>query len=176
MSYVAASTLTNPVVSGFADVQVSLSDSWGRYWCVLHTDCLYIYQTQQSAATVKTVVLPGYDVHVADPLTYKRQYAILLSHSGVAPVCIAVNDELELNQWLSVLDKAARAEGLNPTTNSKPERRSSKTSMDEKTSGGGKCNSGGNIKKKGPIRADHTINALKVTMCVCDMYIDLNTV
>lgn len=168
MSYVAASTLTNPAISGFADVAVSPPDSWARYWCVLHSDCLYIYQTQQSTATIKTVVLPGYDVHVADPLTCKRQYAILLSHNGVTPVCLAVNDELELNQWLSLLDKSARAEGLKDATSSKqPERRSSRTSMEEKMilTGGGKVTargSNGTGKKKGPLRADHSISTLKV--------------
>ncbi len=178
MSYVAAYTLTNPVISGFTDVQVNPSDSWGRYWCVLHSDCLYIYQTQQSTATIKTVVLPGYDIHVADPLTCKRQYAILLNHNGVAPVCMAVNDNLELNQWLSLLDRAARAEGLNGNSSSgKPERRASKTSLEEKTAlggGGGKVaarnSGGGGSKKKGPLKADHSIITLKVCLSDCTTY------
>ena len=172
ISYVVASTLTNPVISGFADVQVS-PESWSRFWCVLHGDCLYIYQTQQSTATVKTVVLPGYEIHVADPLIYKRQYAILLNHNGVAPVCMAVNDELELNQWLSALDRGARAEGLN----SKSEKRTSKPLLDEKALGSSaKVTSRGSVggsNKKGPVRADHTISTIKVSVCVLNGLLQL---
>ena len=160
VSYVPASNLKNPDISGFADVQVS-SDSWNRFWCVVHSDCLYIYQSQTSQATVKTVVLPGYDIHVADPLIYKRQYAILLSHSGVAPVCLAVNDEVELNQWLAVLDKGSRAEGMNGKQAKKP---STKLLLDESTKAlTNKVSSSKNgaSKKKGPMKADHSISTHK---------------
>ena len=76
-------------------------------------------------------------------------------------MCIAVNDELELNQWLSALDRGARGEGLN----SKLEKRTSKPLLDEKALGSGKMTSrgSGGSNKKGPVRADHTISTLKVS-------------
>lgn len=156
VSYVSASSLTQPDLSGFADVQMS-PDSWARFWCVVHSNCLYIYQTQQSQATVKTVVLPGYDIHVADPLTYKRQYAILLSHSGVAPVCLAVSDEHELNQWLTALDKGVRAEGSK-------QKKTSKLLDDPTKASNGKGSPRNSVVKKGPMKGDHSISVPKVSL------------
>ena len=166
VSYVPASSLKYPDISGFADVQVS-SESWNRFWCLVHSDCLYIYQSQTSQATVKTVVLPGYDIHVADPLTYKRQFAILLSHSGVAPVCLAVNDEVELNLWLAALDKGSRAEGLNGKQAKKPLLDESTKALTTKAS----SSKNGGSKKKGPMKADHSISTHKsseVSVGVCN--------
>jgi len=155
VSYVPANTLSQPDMAGFADMQVT-PESWSRFWCVVHSDCLYIYQSQQSQATVKTVVLPGYEICVADPLTVKRQWAIMLTHNGVAPVYLAVADEVELNMWLTALDKGSRAEG---SGGAQPKQ----ALLDDKSLPGKVSSRNGSIKKKGPIKADHSITAVKVS-------------
>lgn len=161
MSYVPATNLKNPDISGFVDIQLNTTDSWNRFWCVVHSDCLYVYQSQNSQATFKTVVLPGYEIRVADPLVYKRQYAILLYHSGVVPICLAVSDEMELNHWLSALDKGSRAEGLSGKSAKKP---GAKLLLDESaktvTAKVSTSKSGG-ASKKGPVKADHSISTHK---------------
>lgn len=57
VSYVPASKLSNPVYAGYCEVL--LMGSWNRYWCVVHTGCLYLYTNQESQATIRTIVLKG---------------------------------------------------------------------------------------------------------------------
>ena len=52
-----AGQLLNPVHAGYAEV-LALG-SWERYWCVVHSGALYLYQTHESPATSLTIVLKG---------------------------------------------------------------------------------------------------------------------
>lgn len=57
VSHVPATKLMNPAYAGYAEVL--LTTSWDRFWCVAHTGSLYIYQSQESQATIHTIVLKG---------------------------------------------------------------------------------------------------------------------
>ena len=52
-----ASRLSNPVHAGYAEV-LALG-SWERFWCVVHSGALYLYQNHESPATTLTIILKG---------------------------------------------------------------------------------------------------------------------
>ena len=165
VSYVPASSLKNPEHSGFIEIGFA-SEPWIRYWCVSHSDnCLYIYEDQNSEATIKTICLPGYELKVVDPQISKRPYTISINHPGISPVLLAANDQADLNMWLFVLERGTKAEHdgksvkkvvsaskilLNDATNVKV--------LSHKVS-----SKSGATKKKGPMKADHTIGTVKAS-------------
>ena len=57
VSLVPASKLTNPAYAGYTELL--LMGSWDRFWCVVHTGSLYVYQSQEALATTQTFVLKG---------------------------------------------------------------------------------------------------------------------
>lgn len=140
VSYVPANALKDSVYSGFADLQFGTAPR-ARYWCVLHSDCLYVYQNPKSQSTVKTIVLPGYKVQAADH-NVKDEFAIMLTHPGVSPVCLMVGDQSTMTLWLEVLDQGSRAES-------------------HRQYKGQKASSGAAASKKGPVKGDHTVLKLK---------------
>ena len=52
-----ASQLANPVYAGYSEV-LALG-SWERYWCVVYSGALYLYQSHEAPATTLTIVLKG---------------------------------------------------------------------------------------------------------------------
>lgn len=158
ISYVPASSITNPDYSGYADIQFG-TEPWCKYWCIAFGNCLYIYQDQSSASTAKTVVLLGYSVNVGDLQSTKYAYNISLHHEGVSPVWMSVKNQEELDAWATVLEKYTRVEGS--TSHGKV---SGKLLPDESSrSRGHKVTSRVSTlgKKKGPVKADHKISGVK---------------
>ena len=79
-----ANTLSNAVYNGYTEVL--LMDSWSRYWCVIHSGCLYLYQSQDSHATTHIITLKGKQGIIAywhslflgvSPLTSCTHYCIM---------------------------------------------------------------------------------------------------
>lgn len=159
VSYVPASSIQHPDYSGFADIQYG-TEPWSKYWCVAYSNCLYIYQSQSSSSTIKTVVLPGYEVNLGELQSSKYAYNISLHHEGVSPVWMSVKNQEELDIWAGVMEKYTRVEG-----NVSHKKISSKLLPNEappkllahkvasKTSTGSM--------KKGPVKADHKISGVK---------------
>ena len=122
-------------------------------------NCLYIYQSKSAAFTIKTVVLPGYEVKVGELRSTKYNYNLSLTHEGVSPVWMSLQNQDELDNWVNILGKYTRAEGV-----SRQKRISGKLLPDEgpkvlphKVSSKSVLGS----KKKGPVRADHNISAIR---------------
>lgn len=109
VSHVPASTLANPIHSGFVEVQLDTA-VWTRYWCVVHKHSLYIYLSKEAKSTVRTVILPGHEVQALGATTGKS-FAIALVHSGVQPVCLAAGDQLDMRKWFMALEQATQPEG-----------------------------------------------------------------
>lgn len=157
VSYIPASTITNPDYSGHANIQYG-AEPWTTYWCLAYSNCLYIYQNKLSSSTVKTVVLPGYEIKTGDLQSSKYLYNLSLQHEGVSPVWMSVENQEELNSWATVLSKYSRAEG---TVRQKkisgkllPGEAPSKIKVASK-------------EKKGPVKANHNISGFKSTLEVC---------
>jgi hypothetical protein len=110
VSYVAANKLTNPVYAGYTEVL--LTGSWNRFWSVVHTGCLYLYQHQESHATVRTIVLKGYGISVGGPQGCKKPCVITLQYPGTRAVYMAVSDQIELTKWFNTLEHGTKMEGL----------------------------------------------------------------
>lgn len=169
VSYVPASSIQNPDHSGFADIQYG-TEPWSKYWCVAYSNCLYIYQNQVSPSTIKTVVLPGYEVNVGELQSTKYAYNISLYHEGVSPVWMSVKNQEELDTWAGVLEKYTRVEGsVGPKKisgkllpNEAPQKLLAHKAA-SKTSIGGM--------KKGPVKADHKISGVKSATEVCTYYV-----
>ena len=167
ISYVPVTSLKNPDLSGLVEVQYGI-EPWLFYWCVAHSDCLYVYQNETSQSTVRTVVLPGYEVKQGEPQVTKRALTISLIHTGISPVYLSYSNQADFNQWLNVLEKYARAEGA-----SKQLKKVSSTKVllhvDDTLKGLVPQKVSTGAKKKGPMKADHSIisAAFKVCMCVC---------
>ena len=52
-----ATSLSNALHTGYAEV-LALG-SWQRYWCVVHSGALYLYQNHESPFTTLTIILKG---------------------------------------------------------------------------------------------------------------------
>ena len=107
VSHVPANRLVNPVYQGTAEIQVG-SGPWMQYWCAVHNDCLYVYRDQESQSSIRTIVLPGYEVQTLAP-TSKRQFMIQLHHSGVPPISLSASDALDMQAWLEPLLRGSQA-------------------------------------------------------------------
>lgn len=112
-----------------------------------------------SAATVKTIVLPGYEIKVGDLQSSKYAYNLSLIHEGVSPVFMSVDNPDELDNWIAILQKYTKAEGT------VRQKKISKLLPDEAPS---KIVSQKVVakvlvseKKKGPVKADHNISGVK---------------
>ena len=116
VSHVPASTLINPIHSGFLEVQLDTA-VWTRYWCVVHRNSLYIYPSKEAKSTVRTVILPGHEVKLLGATT-KKSFAIALVHSGVHPVCLAAADQIDMRKWFMALEQATKAERNEKPSNS----------------------------------------------------------
>lgn len=154
MSYIPASKLTDPACSGSVEVQVE-SGPWNHFWCLVHSNCLYVYQSQEAESTTRTIVLPGYTVQKAGP-EIKRPFAIQLSHHGVPTVYLAVSRPTDLDQWYHALEQGSRAEGTQ-----QPVPEGEQTSVPENGKGTKKAQPRNSVGKKGPMKGDH--NLLKVS-------------
>ncbi len=163
ISYIPASSISSPEYSGFADVQYG-TESWTKYWCIASGNCLYIYQNQSAASTIKTIVLPGYDVKIGELHSTKYEYNLSINHERVSPVWISVDNQDQLNKWAEILDKYTRPEGA-----SKQRKISNKLLPDEVAQVTQKVISKSvpASKKKGPVRADHSISAVRTANEVC---------
>ena len=93
-----------------------------------------MYSNKEAAATMKTVVLPGYKVGVRELHSTKYANNLVLKHEGVAPVWLAFADHLILEKWAEIFIHYTRAEQVrkgstNESENSKgtiPRRKKSK--------------------------------------------------
>ena len=106
-------------------------------------------------STVKTVVLPGYEIKSEELHDANIPYNFTLFHEGISPVCVSVQNQDELGHWVTVLESYTRAEGSNRHTRSSAKSMADNSlahKLVSKTSNGG---------KKGPVKADHTISAVK---------------
>ena len=56
-----ASQLSGAVCSGYTEV--SLMGSWDRYWSLVHSGCLYLYQNHDSQVTHHTIMLKGWSLN-----------------------------------------------------------------------------------------------------------------
>ena len=151
ISNIPARTLCNPVHSGFAKVQVA-SGPCLRYWCVVQSDSLYIYETETSESTVKTIVLPGCELQCTEP-EVNQQFVITITHPSVPAVQLIVSEQSELNRWLHALEQGSRAERLKPTRHDS----SQKLLPGEATKVLTQKISSKSGLKKGPLKADHGI-------------------
>ena len=78
VSNIAAGKFTDPAYAGYVEIQFSSEEAWTRYWCVVDTDCLYIYQNQDSVATVRTIMLSGLFKTIIFPHVYVLRVHLLL--------------------------------------------------------------------------------------------------
>lgn len=166
VSFVPASSLNNPDLSSFAYVQHG-TEPWTKYWCVAFGNCLYIYQNESSDSTIKTVVLPGYKIVVGGLTSSKYKYNLSLSHEGIAPVWMSLNDQDELDKWVALLEMYTRAEGYiaqkragRKLLSGEPSRILTHHVTSKKATN----------RKKGPIKADHNLGAIKRVSEVCFLY------
>ena len=151
ISNIPARTLCNPVYSGFAKVQVA-SGPCLKYWCVVQSDSLYIYETETSESTVKTIVLPGCELQCTEQHV-NQQFVITITHPSVPAVQLIVSEQSELNRWLHALEQGSRAERLKPTRHDS----SQKLLPGEPTKVLAQKISSKSGLKKGPLKADHGI-------------------
>ena len=113
ISYIPASSID---YCGYAEFQYG-TEPWCKYWCVAFGNCLYVYHNKSSTSTIKTVILPGYELNVGKLNSAKYCYNLSLDHEGASPVWIAVETQEELDRWATILDTYTRAEALDkPTT------------------------------------------------------------
>ena len=52
-----ANQLSSAICSGYTEV--SVMGSWDRYWSVVHSGCLYLYQNHDSQVTHHAIMLKG---------------------------------------------------------------------------------------------------------------------
>ena len=163
ISNIPARTLCNPVLSGFAKVQVA-SGPCLKYWCVVQSDSLYIYETETSESTVRTIVLPGCELQCTEPQV-NQQFVITITHPSVPAVQLIVSEQSELNRWLHALEQGSRAERLKPTRHDS----SQKLFPGEATKVLAQKISSKSGLKKGPLKADHGIKTqvVKVKIFSC---------
>ena len=154
VSHVAARPLGVPAHSGFAEVQFG-SGPWSKYWCVVQSDCLHIYETQNSETSVKTIVLPGCEVRCTTSKD-NQQLAVSIAHPGSPSVQLTVSDPSELNQWLRALEQGSRAEGHKQT---RPD-----SSHDALPGPLPQKASSRSVPRKGPLKADHSIKTKVVKL------------
>ncbi len=157
VSYVPASKLTDSVCSGVLEVQVG-PGPWNHLWCVVHSNCLYMYQSPEAESSTRTIVLPGYSVQKAGP-EIKRPFAIQLSHPGVPVVFISVGKPADLEQWFQALEQGSKAEG-----DTQPAPEGEQTSASDSGKGATGAKSQSHVSKKGPMRGDHSL--LKVRLAL----------
>lgn len=157
ISYIPASSIHNPDYCGYAEFQYG-TEPWSKYWCVAFSNCLYVYHDKSSTSTIKTVVLPGYEINVGELNSAKYCYNLSLHHEGVSPVWIAVQSQEELDRWVAILETYTRAEGSGRHRKISGKMISDKAATHKATS---KMTSG---VKKGPVKADHNISAVKVAI------------
>lgn len=160
------SNISTPDHAGFAYLQFAM-EPWTKFWCVAYSNCLYVYQNQSATATVKTVVLPGYEIIVGDLRSTKYGNNLVLKHEGISPVWMAVHDKEELEKWSNILERYTRAEG-----SAKQKKISGKLLPDETSKlysykSSSKVLTGPLV--KGPVRADHAINTKMIAKEVCSM-------
>lgn len=128
VSYVPASSLVNPIHSGYVEVQLDTA-VWVRYWCVIHKNSLYIYANKDSKSTVRTVILPGHEVQALGA-TSKKTFAIALVHSGLQLVCLAPTDQMDMRKWFMALEHATKTDGAEQSS-SRPNSSSAQTSTEK---------------------------------------------
>ncbi|XP_065574346.1 uncharacterized protein LOC136036193 isoform X3 [Artemia franciscana] len=79
---------------------------WLRRWLVLKTDnCLYFYRKEDAAQPTGVVMMEG--LQVSRTSTPEKDYAIILSKSGVTKHILAADDENTANHWAACLFQAA---------------------------------------------------------------------
>ena len=166
VTYVPVSSIRSPDYAGFAHLQFGV-DPWTRFWCVAYSNCLYIYQNQSATATVKTVVLLGYDVKVSDLHGSKYPYNIVLKHDGISPVCMSVTDKEELDKWAKILEGYTRVEGSVKQRKVSGKLLPAETSKVLSHKSPSKTLVGHSTKGKGPVKADHAINTQRSAKEVC---------
>ncbi|CAI7991521.1 hypothetical protein GBAR_LOCUS766 [Geodia barretti] len=103
-----ASSLSNPVHAGYAEV-LALG-SWQRYWCVVHSGALYLYQNHEYPTTTLTIVLKGYRITVGGPRGCKKPCVIAMQYPGLHTTFMSVLDQNELNVWFNALERGTRME------------------------------------------------------------------
>lgn len=120
VSYVPASSLVNPLHSGYVEVQLDTA-VWVRYWCIVHKNSLYVYANKDSKSTVRTIMLPGHEVKALGS-TSKKNFAIALVHSGLHSVCLAPFDQIDMRKWFMALEHATKSDETTqqPSTTSAP--------------------------------------------------------
>ena len=153
-SHVGDPTTSIPVHSGYVEVQFG-SGPWSKYWCVIHSERLHIYETQNSEASLKTIVLPGCEVRCTDSQV-NQQLTVQIAHPDVPSVQLTVSDPSELKQWLHTLEQASREESrkqsraensLNIVPGALPQKASLRSAP-----------------RRGPLKADHTIKTQLVKL------------
>ncbi len=168
MSYVPASKLTNPVCSGMAEVQVEFGP-WTRFWCVIDSNCLYVYESQESSSTTRTVVLPGYSVQKAGP-EITRPFAVQLAHPGVPTVFFAVGNPTDLEQWFQALEQGSKAEGSTQNTAVEGGQQEMPETGKGARAANQKPHSRSSMSKKGPVKGDHSLLKVSEKHLACSMH------
>lgn len=170
ISNIPARTLSNPIYSGFAEVQIA-SGPCQKYWCVVQSDSLYVYETDTSESTVKTIVLPGCELQCTEPQV-SQQFVITITHPSVPAVQLIVSEQTELNRWLHALEQGSRAERLKPTRHDS----SQKLLPGEGTKVLSQKISSKSGLKKGPLKADHGIKTQVVQVKICSCTSDIHVI
>ncbi len=117
ISHISASSIHSPDYAGNAFVQFG-TEPWSQLWCVAHNNCLYIYETETSLVTIKTVVLPGYQIGVRELNSSKYAHNLVLKHGGVSPVWMAFTDQESLDKWADIFFHYSRAEQIKQSSQS----------------------------------------------------------
>jgi hypothetical protein len=161
VSYVPASSIENPDHCGFIDIRFGI-EPWNRFWCIAFGNCLYIYQNKAAVSTIKTVVLPGYEIKLGELHDINFPYNLSLYHEGISPVYISVPKQEELQHWAAVLETYTRAEGFKKIRSDNS--LAHKSAL--KTANGG---------MKGPLKADHSISGMKASdeVYLCMAYFEV---
>ena len=120
-------------IAGYCEILQS-QGAWSRNWCVLHQNCLYLYQSKESKNSIRTVALQqGIIRHVIiicnifyflffGRLGYiikqiqlqEKEFTLSLQHSQHISLVMAIGNQTELMNWYKALNVSASSSSSSP--------------------------------------------------------------